>query len=114
MLNRTGKARGLVDHPLRKGRRAEGYTHEEIGECLLLLGRQTEAMPHFALAYQRLSAPGVVDAERLARIRRLAGLLQPISAKRIQQRGFAGVAASIALVSAVTFAMAESSTIMPM
>ena len=32
----------LVDHPLRQNNPAQGYTHEEIGECLLLLGRSRD------------------------------------------------------------------------
>lgn len=64
----------LVDNPERKGKPAEGYTHEEIGECLLLLGREDEAAPHFAIAYERLSGDiwlQANEAERLARLRSL-------------------------------------------
>lgn len=51
-----------------------GYVHEEIGECLLLLGQRVEARPHFAVAHELLSAdPWLVanEPERLARL--LAG-----------------------------------------
>src|SRR5262249_25261719 len=64
----------LVDHPLRNGKPAEGYTHEEIGECLLLLGRESEATPHFAIAYRCLRAPNLVDARRLERLRTLGAV----------------------------------------
>jgi tetratricopeptide (TPR) repeat protein len=66
---------GLVDHPDRQGNAAEGYTHEEIGECLLSLGRADEAKPHFALAFERLGGDPWLQANesaRLERIRRLA------------------------------------------
>lgn len=60
--------------------RAQGgrppYVNEELGECHLALGRETEAAPYFAEAYRLLSAdPDFVAShpERLARIGRLAG-----------------------------------------
>lgn len=65
----------LVDHPDRKGKPAEGYTHEEIGECLLLLGRGAKAAPHFAIAFARLGVDPWLKAnesERLDRIERLS------------------------------------------
>lgn len=65
----------LVDHPERKGKPAEGYTYEEIGECLLLLGRKAEAAPQFAIAFARLGGDSWLKAnepERLARIERLS------------------------------------------
>jgi tetratricopeptide (TPR) repeat protein len=52
----------------------DGYVHEELAECLLLLDRMGEAQPHFARAYQLLSAdPWLVEAEpeRLERLRAL-------------------------------------------
>ena len=65
----------LVDHPDRLGRLAEGYTHEEIGECLLLLGREEEAAPHFAIAFSRLRDDPWLKAsepDRLSRIQHLS------------------------------------------
>ena len=53
-----------------------GFTWEEIGECLLALGRDAEARPHFAQAYAALSQDAWLVAEegaRLARLRRLGG-----------------------------------------
>jgi tetratricopeptide (TPR) repeat protein len=52
-----------------------GYSHEEIAECLLALGRARESQPHFALAYSSLSTyhwfpPN--ESPRLARIMELA------------------------------------------
>lgn len=51
-----------------------GYTLEELGECLLLLGHPEEARPWFARAYQSLSRdPWLVEREpaRLARLQEL-------------------------------------------
>ena len=47
---------------------------EELGECLLGLGRAADARPHFTLAYARLSQdPWLAEREpeRLARLQRL-------------------------------------------
>jgi tetratricopeptide (TPR) repeat protein len=51
-----------------------GYTYEELGECLLTLGRQDEARPYFQMAYTELSQDGWLmqnEAERLARLKTL-------------------------------------------
>jgi len=51
-----------------------GYTYEEMGECLLELGRAAEARPYFAQAYTLLSLdPWLVEneSERLERLRAL-------------------------------------------
>jgi hypothetical protein len=34
---------------------SDGYVSEEIGDCLLSLGKKTEAAPHFAEAFGLLS-----------------------------------------------------------
>ena len=55
-----------------------GFTWEEIGECLLALGREVEARPHFAKAYSALSQDAWLvaeEGERLARLRRLGILI---------------------------------------
>ena len=65
----------LVDHPDRTGGLAHGYTHEEIGECLLSLDRDDEAKSHFAIALERLGTDPWLqanEAERLTRIRALS------------------------------------------
>lgn len=57
-----------------KGLDTDGYVLEEIGECLLLLGRQDEARPYFARAYEHLSRDrwlAANQAERLERLKRL-------------------------------------------
>jgi tetratricopeptide (TPR) repeat protein len=56
-----------------------GYAEEEIGECLLALGRGTEAEPHFASAHAQLSQDAWLVAEepeRLARLARLGAVTQ--------------------------------------
>jgi len=62
------------------GRAEKGFVPEEIGECLLALGRADEARPYFAKAAALLSQdPWLVadDAERLARLARLADPAAP-------------------------------------
>lgn len=52
----------------------DGYVYEELGECLLLLGRESEARPWFARAHSELSQDPWLQAEegnRLARLERL-------------------------------------------
>jgi tetratricopeptide (TPR) repeat protein len=54
----------------------DGYVFEELGECLLLLGRPDEARPYFASAFAELSRdPWLAESEpaRLARLARLGG-----------------------------------------
>jgi tetratricopeptide (TPR) repeat protein len=47
-----------------------GYTYEEIGECLLALGRAEEARPYFARAYQALGNDPWLQRDEPERIRR--------------------------------------------
>lgn len=52
----------------------DGYVHEEIAECLLAIGKPTEATPHFSAAYALLSQDGWLrqnEPERLERLRSL-------------------------------------------
>lgn len=54
---------------------SDGYVHEELGECLLLLDRTAESRPHFARAHELLSKDPWLTAnesERLERLRKLA------------------------------------------
>lgn len=67
----------LLEMPQRQGNDAEGYTREEVGECLLALGRGEEARPHFARAWELLHEDPWLrrdEAERLDRLRRLSGM----------------------------------------
>jgi len=53
----------------------DGYIREEVGECLLVLGRGDEAKPHFRHAHELLSKdPWITDSEpdRVARLKQLA------------------------------------------
>jgi len=80
-VGRTYRAMGRVEEALalQEALLAEcgdstGYTHEEIAECLLALGRDREAQPHFAAAYERLSRDSWLaetEPERLERLKRL-------------------------------------------
>jgi tetratricopeptide (TPR) repeat protein len=67
----------LVERADEAGTEAEGYTQEEIGECLLLLGRTDEARPHFARAWQLLRENRWLrqdEPQRLARLQELGGV----------------------------------------
>ena len=53
----------------------DGFVFEELGECLLALGREDEARPWFARAYDALAQdPWLAEAEpeRLERLRRMS------------------------------------------
>jgi tetratricopeptide (TPR) repeat protein len=66
----------LLDDPDRQNNDAEGYTREEIGECLLLLKRPDEAIPYFARAWDLLrNDPWLSrdEPDRLSRLKRLGG-----------------------------------------
>ena len=71
-----GVQMALADHPERQGNPAEGYTHEEIGECLLLLNQPDAAAQHFAIAYARLSTDPWLEANEPERLKRLQQLSQ--------------------------------------
>jgi tetratricopeptide (TPR) repeat protein len=54
-----------------------GYTDEELGECLLILGRTEEARPHFAAAHARLAQDALLAANEPERLERLRALGAP-------------------------------------
>jgi len=59
-----------------KGLARDGYVCEELGECLLALGRGDEAAPWFGRAWETLSKDDWLvknEPERLARMKDLAG-----------------------------------------
>jgi tetratricopeptide (TPR) repeat protein len=64
-----------LEHEIRnRGLEADGYVFEELAECLLLKGEESEARSYAARAYDLLSQdPWLVknDADRLERLRRL-------------------------------------------
>lgn len=53
---------------------ADGYVHEELGECLLLLQQPEQAQPHFAAAYALLSQDPWLVANEKPRLERLQTL----------------------------------------
>lgn len=84
---RTLRSLGLVEESLSKqmalkhaweadGLERDGFVFEEIGECLLLLGRAEEARRYFAKAYEILKNDSALvegEPERLARLKSLGG-----------------------------------------
>ncbi len=66
----------LLDDPDRKNNDSEGYTREEIGECLLLLKRPAEVAPSFARAWELLHEDPWLsrdEPDRLERLKKLGG-----------------------------------------
>jgi tetratricopeptide (TPR) repeat protein len=59
------------------GRPGAGYVEEELGECLLALGRPAEAAPWFAQAYAMLHTDTWLQAEEPERLARLLELSAP-------------------------------------
>lgn len=53
---------------------SDGYVDEEIGECLLLLKRESEAKPYFAKAYELLSQDEWMMANEHDRMKRMKEL----------------------------------------
>ncbi|MCG3125435.1 MAG: hypothetical protein CHACPFDD_00255 [Phycisphaerae bacterium] len=84
-IARTLRSLGRVDDALQRQNAllaehaqrgtSDGFVHEEIAECLLVLARESEARPHFAAAHAALSQdPWLVanESPRLERLKRLA------------------------------------------
>ncbi len=64
----------LLELPERQGNLSEGYTREEIAECLIQLDREAEAQPHFARAWELMHGDPWLsrdEPERIERIKRL-------------------------------------------
>lgn len=53
---------------------SDGFVREEIGECLLAMGRETEARTHLARAHELLSQDPWLSANEPARLSRLKDL----------------------------------------
>jgi len=67
----------LLSDPDRQNNDSEGYTREEIAECLVLLKRQDEAKPYFARAWELLhNDPWLQkdEPQRLARLKNLGSV----------------------------------------
>jgi tetratricopeptide (TPR) repeat protein len=79
-LNRVEEALAMqqeLRQALEASGESDGYVYEELGECLVTLGNQAEAAPHFARAYHELSKdPWLVENEpaRLERLRVQGGI----------------------------------------
>jgi tetratricopeptide (TPR) repeat protein len=67
--------KALLDDYAKAGVEEQGFCAEEVGECLLALGREEEARPWFAKALPMLEKIAWVrkDAKRIERLRELAG-----------------------------------------
>lgn len=75
-LDRAEEALAMQESLYAANPDGEGYTEEELGECLWALGRKDEARGWFEKAHARLSKDEWLqanDADRLARLERLAG-----------------------------------------
>lgn len=78
-LNRAAEALEIqqaLSLELQHATETDPYVDEELGECLLALGRAAEAQPHFARAYAVLSQDdrfAQYESARLQRLRALAG-----------------------------------------
>ncbi|MBI5154132.1 tetratricopeptide repeat protein [Candidatus Poribacteria bacterium] len=80
-LGRTQEAlagqQALLEEIESSGGEQDGYVFEEIGECLLTLGRAEEAKPYFAKAHAMLSRDTWLaenEAPRLSRLKELGGI----------------------------------------
>ncbi|MEZ4513722.1 MAG: tetratricopeptide repeat protein [Chloroflexota bacterium] len=78
-IARTLRSLGRVEEALARQQELaageqDGYVFEELGECLLLLGRAEEARPYFGQAYGLLSQDGWLVANEGARLERLKRL----------------------------------------
>lgn len=74
-LGRTEEALALQEELL-STLPEDGYVSEEMGECLLALGREDESRPHFRRAADLLARDSwlvMQEPERLARLRKLGG-----------------------------------------
>lgn len=79
-LQRTAEALALQQELLAEWEKSEeeqeGYVFEEVGECLLILGRAAESRAYFAQAYTLLSQDIWMVAQENERLQRLKQLSQ--------------------------------------
>lgn len=73
-LGRVEDALARQRELLEAGGAPDGFVHEELAECLLLLGRPDEARPHFARAHELLAKVAWFVADEPARLQRLREL----------------------------------------
>jgi len=65
---------GLEEEIDAEGIEPDGYVYEEIGECLLALGRDEESKPYFKMAFEHLSKDEWMQANEADRLKRLEQL----------------------------------------
>ena len=58
----------------KENKEEDGYNFEELGECLLLLGRSKEAKPYFAKAHTLLKEDAYLQSQEAERLKRLSEL----------------------------------------
>jgi tetratricopeptide (TPR) repeat protein len=90
-LNRLEEALALQQALLAEYKgvgQTDGFVYEEIGECLLALGRGEEARPYFTKAHEELSEVGWLVASEPERLARLAELGS--EERKVKSRGEAG------------------------
>ncbi len=76
-LGRIGEALAEqrdLEEAYRKLGGGDGYVEEEIAECLLLQGKEAEARPYFAKAYEKLSKDEWFKEAESARLERLKAM----------------------------------------
>ena len=71
LLDRPAEGLAIL-RELEAAGKMDGFTEEEIGECLLAMNKTEEAKPYFDAAYHKLTQISwvVSDAERLARLQK--------------------------------------------
>ncbi len=77
VMGRVEEALEMQRKLLSKHERSEtrdGYVYEELGECLLILGRKSEAGKFLALAYEELSRDSWLQEKESGRLSRLKEL----------------------------------------
>lgn len=70
------RQQALAETRIKLKQAEDGYVSEEIAECLLSLGREAEARPHFAHAWELLAQDPWLrsnEADRLKRLQQLGG-----------------------------------------
>jgi tetratricopeptide (TPR) repeat protein len=78
---RTLRAMGKIEESLamqlelkKENKEEDGYNFEELGECLLLLGRNEESKPYFAKAHMLLKEDAYLQSQEADRLKRLLEL----------------------------------------
>ena len=73
-MGQPAKALAIIEPLATNREKADGWISEEFAECLVVCGRADEATPHFAVAYELLSADPWVqrnDPQKLQRLKQM-------------------------------------------